>query len=122
VGEKGHGDPVGETVHEVGTTLQRCSYCGREFQPNRGVGRPGKYCRRSCRQRAFEQRRHIGDQAWSDARLIRMSEQLAEHEDIVDQVREVVAELRADVADDQQVDGQVLLERLEAALVVVPPE
>lgn len=106
-----------DTIARTSSDPERCAHCGREFRPNRGVGRPGKYCRRSCRQRAFEQRRHIGDQAWSDARLIRMSEQLAEHEDVVDQVREVVAELRADVADDQQVDGQALLERLEAALV-----
>jgi hypothetical protein len=88
------------------------------FAPNRGVGRPGKYCRRSCRQRAFEQRQHVGDQAWSDARLIRMSEQLAAHEDAIDRVRDLADELRADVADEQQIDGQELLERLEVALQV----
>ena len=58
----------------------------------------------------------MGDQAWSDARLIRMSEQLAELEDVVDQVRELIGELRAEVDDDRPIDGQELLERLEGAL------
>jgi hypothetical protein len=80
------------------------------------VGRPGKYCRRSCRQRAFELRRHAGDQAWSDARLIRMSEQLAAHEDALDRVRELIDELRADLADEQVVEPYDVLERLEAVL------
>ncbi len=112
VGEQGSEvDPVDDD----GPTA-RCAHCGRVFAPNDGVGRPGKYCRRSCRQRAFELRRHAGDQAWSDARLIRMSEQLAAHEDAADRVRELVEELRADLADDQPLDGHALLERLEHAL------
>lgn len=95
---------------------RRCAHCGRRFTPNAGVGRPGKYCRRSCRQRAFELRRHDGDQAWSDARLIRMSEQLAAHEDALDRVRGLIDELRADLEDEQVVDPDDVLERLEAAL------
>lgn len=47
-----------------------------------------------------------------------MSEQLAAHEDALDRVRELADELRADVADEQQVDGQELLERLERALTL----
>jgi hypothetical protein len=47
-----------------------------------------------------------------------MSEQLAAHEDAIDRVRELADELRADVADEQQIDGQELLERLELALQV----
>lgn len=113
MGEQGSG-----TERDDSDRLARCAHCGRRFAPNRGVGRPGKYCRRSCRQRAFELRRHAGDQAWSDARLIQMSEQLAAHEDALDRVRELADELRADVADEQQVDGQELLERLERALTL----
>lgn len=99
---------------------RRCAHCGRRFTPNRGVGRPGKYCRRSCRQRAYEDRRHAGDQAWSDARLIRMAEQLAILEDTVDRVREIVEELRLDVVDDQQVDLDALVVRLDEALTSEP--
>jgi hypothetical protein len=76
------------------------------------------YCRRSCRQRAFEQRRHAGDQAWSDARLIVLSERLAEHEDALDRVREVLDELRADVADGVDVDLLEVVERLGVALTI----
>ena len=60
----------------------------------------------------------MGDQAWSDARLIRMSEQLAELEDVVDQVQELLGELRAEVDDGRTIDGDDLLGRLEAALSI----
>lgn len=93
--------------------------------PNRGVGRPGKYCRRSCRQRAFEQRRHAGDQAWSDARLIVLSERLAAHEDALDRVQEVVDELRLELLDDGGVVDEELveaaLERIERAAAAEEP-
>jgi hypothetical protein len=105
-------------VGEQGSGAERsrsCAHCGRAFVPNVGVGRPSKYCRRSCRQRAFEQRRHAGDQAWSDARLIKMAEQLARHEDALDRVQELIEELRADAADDHPVDLDEVVQRLEAA-------
>jgi ribosomal protein L24E len=111
VGEQGRTD---DTTPKVA----QCTYCGRAFVPNQGVGRPGKYCRRSCRQRAFEMRRHAGDQAWSDARLIVMAERLAAHEDAIDRVRELVDELRADAADDLQVDLTSVVDRLEASVAV----
>ncbi len=114
MGEQGSDDDATPSDERSG----RCAHCGRRFTANQGVGRPGKYCRRSCRQRAFELRRHAGDQAWSDARLIRMSERLAAHEDAVDRVREVMEELAADVADDQGIDAQELLERLERAITL----
>ncbi len=37
--------------------LQRCAWCGAGFAPNRGPGRPRRYCRPSHRQRAYEARR-----------------------------------------------------------------
>ena len=94
-----------------------CPNCGRGFMANRGVGRPGKYCRRSCRQRAYEQRRHEGDQAWTEARVVALGLQLADLEDVVDQLVEVLEELRAMADDDAPVDAQQLVERLEAAFV-----
>lgn len=36
----------------------KCAWCGREL-PTGGRGRPRKYCRASCRQRAYEQRQKI---------------------------------------------------------------
>lgn len=112
VGEQG----PGRRQDDEAAVPARCAHCGRVFRPNSGVGRPGKYCRRSCRQRAFEQRRHAGDQAWSDARLIVMSEQLAAQEDAVDRLGELLDELRADDADDVQLELSDVVERLERAL------
>lgn len=104
---------------ELGARAARpaeCEHCGRSFTLNDGPGRPRKYCRRSCRQRAFEQRRHVGDQAWADARLVRMAAEVAAGEDRIDRVREVLDELMADVADGAEIDGARLVERLEEAL------
>ena len=94
-----------------------CPNCGRGFMANRGVGRPGKYCRRSCRQRAYEQRRHEGDQAWTEARVMDLGRQLADLEDVVDQLAEVLDELRATADELAPFDAQQLVERLEAAFV-----
>lgn len=35
----------------------RCGWCGRELVITDGRGRPRRYCRQSCRQRAYELRR-----------------------------------------------------------------
>lgn len=46
-----------------------CAWCGRDIQ-QKGVGRSRDYCRRSCRQRAYEQRK-IDEITQANARLIR---------------------------------------------------
>lgn len=96
----------------------RCEHCGRVLRVREGPGRPAKYCRRSCRQRAFEMRRHAGDQAWSETRLIELSERLAAHEDAADRVRELIDEMRHEVADEREIDAEALLHRLEQALTL----
>jgi len=85
-----------------------CEHCGRTVEVGQGVGRPRKYCRRSCRQRAYERRRHQGDVAWGDARLVAMACELAELEDRQDRVRDLVDQLRFDVDDGRPVDEGVL--------------
>lgn len=62
-------------------------------------------------------RRHAGDQAWSDARLIELSERLAAHEDVVDRVRELIDEVRHEVADERDVGVEAVLDRLDQALL-----
>ncbi|MDO5077368.1 MAG: hypothetical protein Q4D83_08790 [Corynebacterium sp.] len=37
---------------------KRCEWCGKPIDVSRGRGRPRRYCSRSCRQRAYEQRNH----------------------------------------------------------------
>ena len=85
-----------------------CEHCGRSLEASAGVGRPRKYCRRSCRQRAYERRRHQGDLAWGDARLVGMARELAELEDRLDRARDLVDQLRFDVEDGRPVDEGVL--------------
>lgn len=96
-----------------------CEYCGRTYEASGGVGRPRKYCRRSCRQRAFEARRHEGDLEWSDRRIIEVSARLASMEDHLDRIVELVAELRADVDDGVEVSLDEVVDRLEGALRLV---
>lgn len=98
------------------TVEANCPNCGRGFMANRGVGRPGKYCRRSCRQRAYEQRRHEGDDKWTESRIVALGRELADLEDVVDQLAEVLVELRANV-DDEAFDAHEVVERMEAAFV-----
>lgn len=90
-----------------------CEYCGRAYEADGGVGRPRKYCRRSCRQRAFEARRHLGDVDWSDRRIIAVSARLASMEDHLDRIAEVVADLRLDVEDGVDLPVELVLERVE---------
>ena len=85
-----------------------CEHCGRPFEGAQGVGRPRRYCRRSCRQRAYERRRHQGDVAWGDARLVGMARELAELEDRMDRARDLVDQLRFDVEDGRPIDEEVL--------------
>lgn len=96
--------------------IRECAHCGRPFEAHGDVGRPAKYCRRSCRQRAFEQRRHQGDLAWSDDRLVVMARRLAEMEDHLDRLREVARELRDDVEDDVGLTPSDMVDRVERAL------
>ncbi len=47
----------------------RCAWCRRELARAAAVGRPRAYCRRSCRQRAFEARRAAEELDWSANRV-----------------------------------------------------
>ena len=50
--------------------------------------------------------------------MIVLSERLAEHEDALDRVQEVLDELRADVADEVDVDLLEVVDRLNAAVTI----
>jgi hypothetical protein len=94
----------------------RCAFCRRAMPAPTGVGRPRTYCRRSCRQRAFEQRRRVTEQSWGDDRVVRMSEELAAAGDRLAHVADVLDEVRIDLADEIDVPVHEVLERLAAAL------
>jgi hypothetical protein len=97
-----------------------CEHCGRPFEAGSTVGRPRKYCRRSCRQRAFESRRHEGDLVWSDKQVVQLSRRLAELEDQVDAVRAVAEELRIELEDGVvPLSPSEVLDRLEPPLASI---
>lgn len=116
VGEQWRGDPG--SVGGRGDVERACVWCGRAFRSATAVGRPAKYCRRSCRQRAYEARRHAGDLDWSDRRLTEMARRHAELEDAVDRVKEIVEELAVDAAEGAVVDLGVLVDQLTLAIEV----
>lgn len=80
-----------------------------------GVGRPRTYCRRSCRQRAFEHRRRAVEQSWGDDRVVRLADELAGTKDRLAHLADVLDEVRADLADEIDVSVHEVLARLDAA-------
>ena len=58
----------------------RCSWCGRAV-PRPAVGRPRRYCRDSCRQRAYEARRRAERAGLSAEHVVLGPEQLADLRD-----------------------------------------
>lgn len=49
------------TRHVTTPTSATCAHCGRPFTVDRRSGPSPRYCRRSCRQRAYEARAALGD-------------------------------------------------------------
>jgi hypothetical protein len=45
-----------DTRHVTGSVVLVCAHCGRTFTPSHRPGPTPRYCRRSCRQRAYEAR------------------------------------------------------------------
>lgn len=99
-------------------SLRRCRWCGREFEPGEGPGRPPLYCRRSHRQRHYEARtlaaRHgLGprDALVDRTTLARLNDRLYVLEAACDDVRR-------DLADAPDIDAYraAVVHLLEAAL------
>lgn len=90
----------------------RCGWCARPLpeRPKDRVGRPQTYCKRSCRQRAFEARRRGQQLGLGDDELVVTRNEL---DDANDRLFEVGVALRH--ASDQLDDGippTTVLERL----------
>lgn len=47
----------------ITSRFSSCLWCGSEFKAS-GVGRPRKYCKKSCRQRAYESRKWGIGEMW----------------------------------------------------------
>ncbi len=92
---------------------QRCAWCRRELAQPATVGRPRTYCRRSCRQRAFEARRTAEELDWS-ASWVREAHRVIDDVAVISAaLSDVVAERSVgpvDELDDEQLED--LLQRL----------
>jgi len=69
--------------------------------PPAATGRPREYCRRSCRQRAFEARRRLGELSWGESRVQDLLERQDDVQVAIEGLVDLVGELRADVEDDR---------------------
>jgi len=109
----------GDAAERDGAGRPRCRWCGRRLPPPSATGRPRRYCRRSCRQRAFEARRRLGELSWAEDRL-------REHRVTADEryvafaaLADLATELMADVEDQRAWDDATRDEHVQrlAALV-----
>jgi hypothetical protein len=94
----------------------RCTYCHRPMETVPGVGRPRRYCRRSCRQRAFERRRRDRELAWGEDRVVELLQRHEELSDRVAMVEDVLEELRQDLGDGLEPSAHEVIARVESAL------
>lgn len=100
-----------------------CAWCRRPVEVREGPGRPRRYCRRSCRQRAFEARRRalelgIGEDELivARARLERLGDQLYGLRCAVEDVRRDLADADPPTAADYEAALSWLLEAADAVL------
>ena len=63
------------------------------------TGRPRTYCRRSCRQRAFEARRRLGELTWGEDRLKELVSRMDDQYVVLATLRDAVDEMLRDVED-----------------------
>lgn len=109
-GEDGHGGHH-DTV--------RCAWCSRPIpaRPAGAVGRPPRYCRRSCRQRAYEARRRAEELGLGDDELIVTRNELDDANDRLFEIRQLIAEASGDLDDGVRAD--VVARRLVDAIDAV---
>jgi hypothetical protein len=105
--------------HEAGRAhrQRRCAWCRRPLPPDpRGAGRPRRYCRRSCRQRAYEARSRAAELGLADGELAAAR---AAHDGLLDRLdllRRTLDDLAADAAAGDLDDPEAL--RFALAILV----
>jgi hypothetical protein len=87
----------------------RCRWCGRAFAPAPGAGRPRQYCKRSCRQRDYESRRHTSELGLGEHELVVTRQELNELRDRLYVLAETVKDVEKDLTDDEADDERRLL-------------
>jgi len=80
------------------TGPRRCRWCGRGFEVLPGSGRPPEFCRRSCRQRAYESRRRSSELGLSESELVVTRAELDALRDALYVVEAAVEDVDRDLA------------------------
>lgn len=104
---------VGVVTVQEKRGVRRCEWCRRPVEAT-PVGRPKKFCRQSCRQRAYEARRRSVELGLGDDELVVTRNELNDANDRLAEVLVSVSEARRDV--DDGLAESLVLDRLLTAL------
>jgi hypothetical protein len=84
------------------TEIVRCRWCGRRVEVAAGRGRPRGYCRRSCRQRAYEARRRAAELGVGETEVIMTKAELQDLQDRIYVLQCAVEDVERDLASDDR--------------------
>ncbi len=87
------------------TEIVRCGWCGRKVDPVPGRGRPRTFCRRSCRQRAYEARRRARELGVGEAEVVIRRAELADLQDRIYVLQCAIEDVDRDLAGDASPDA-----------------
>ena len=90
-----------------------CEWCRRPIAVG-SIGRPRRYCKRSCRQRAYEARVRAGELGLSDDELVVTRNELDDARDRLYLIAAAMSDANDDVA--SGVAAETVLERLVAEI------
>lgn len=85
-------DPQRPDSHRSDAPAARCLWCRRNLPEAKPSGRPRRYCRQSCRQRAYEARRHAEELGLSDEQLVITRAELERMYDLAYHLQGVVSD------------------------------
>ena len=99
---------------------KKCAWCGRRFEvADRAVGRPRRYCRRSCRQRDFEARRRAAELGLAETDLVVARTELSRLDDMLYVLACAVEDVERDLAGEH--DGQDVRRALDWLMEAAQP-
>lgn len=81
---------------------ERCAWCGAGFRRSTGPGRPGRYCRRSHRQRAYESRALARSRNLGEDEVLMSARVLADLQDALYVLEAALEDVDTDLADDPE--------------------
>jgi hypothetical protein len=79
------------------TESGRCQWCGRKLPARAGPGRPRQFCRQSCKQRDYEQRKRAAELGLSEGELVMTRSELDDLRDALYVVEAAVEDVERDL-------------------------